>query len=129
MENWVSATLYAPLFGRFYWVKVASGETHLAFWNGNKFQTAETAGDREGLSIEYITDVTHFREVEEPVDHGLTELEKQACGHIVSFWNLYMQMPDAKDTDDLRVIRDAVHAIQCTMALRVARRVDPDFWR
>lgn len=129
MTTWISTADYLPQLSDFYWVKVKSGETHLAFYNGHRFQTAETAGDREGLSIEYLTDVTHFREVEEPVDHGLTELEKQACGHIVSFWNLYLQMPDTKDTDDLRVIRDSVHAIQCTMALRVARRVDPDFWR
>lgn len=128
MSVWMNAEDSLPRAGDFCWVKIASGETHLAYWNGDKFQTAETAGDREGLSVEYFTDVTHFREVKEPVDHGLTELEKQACGHIGCFWNLYIQLPDSNNADDLRVIRDAVHAIQGVMAVRVARRVDPDFW-
>lgn len=129
--NWIDANNDSPKYGGFYWVRLESGQVELAYYGGNRFQIAETAGDREGLSVEYLEGVTHFCDVEQPIGTGvaLTDMEKQACSHLVSFWNLYLQLPEPKDADDLRVIRDAVHAIQSIMALRVAKRVDPDFWR
>jgi hypothetical protein len=128
--EWINADSDSPKYGGFYWVKLASGKVELAYYGGNRFQTAETAGDREGLSVEYIEGVTHFRDVEEPVEtsFGLTDMEKQALRHLEDFWNLYLELP-GYDADDMRVIRDSVHTIQSIMAVRVAKRVDPEFWR
>ena len=128
--EWIDAESNSPKLGGFYWVKLASGQVELAYFGGNRFQAAETAGDREGLSVEYIEGVTHFRDVEEPVEtsFGLTDKEKQALRHLEDFWNLYVELPGL-NSDDLRAVRDSIHAIQSIMACRVAKRVDPDFWR
>jgi len=51
----------------FVWVKRTSSErVEMAYWTGEKFQSPESVGDHEGLSVEYYDDVTHFLEMQEP---------------------------------------------------------------
>lgn len=60
---------------------------------------------------------------------GLTESERKALNHLVEFWNAYVSLADTTGVRDTEEVREAVHKIQGVMALRVARRVDPDFWK
>ena len=51
----------------FVWVKCASrDDLIMAYFTDRKFQYAETVGDREGLSVEYHEDVTHWAEIITP---------------------------------------------------------------
>lgn len=63
---------------------------------------------------------------------GLTDKEKIAMSHLVNFWNAYVsldsQLENQKNADSISRVRDAVHAIQSVFALRVARRVNPEYW-
>jgi hypothetical protein len=61
---------------------------------------------------------------------GLTHSEKKAINHLVDFWNAYLHLPETGNADeDKKAVCDAVNTIQAVMAFRVARRVDPDYWR
>lgn len=56
--------------------------------------------------------------------HGMTEDEKKVMAHLVAFWNEFLKLPGANGTD----IIGNVHAIQGVMAIRVAKRVNPEVW-
>lgn len=60
---------------------------------------------------------------------GMTAKEKEAMEHLVKFWNAYLALPDSKGSETTRTICDAVHIIQGVLAIRVARRADPEVWR
>ncbi len=58
---------------------------------------------------------------------GLTADEKGVLTHLAVTWNVYGKLPymhpaDAKD------FADAIHTAQRIIALRVARRTNPDVW-
>ena len=59
---------------------------------------------------------------------GMTPKEKEAMEHLVDFWNAYLALPDSKGTETTRTVCDAVHIIQGVMAIRVARRANPEIW-
>jgi hypothetical protein len=59
----------------------------------------------------------------------MTEAEREALNHLVDFWNAYIALPPSVADPVCRDVQNAVHAIQGAMALRVAGRCDPDFWR
>lgn len=63
----------------------------------------------------------------EPV--GMTDKEKVAMQCLVDFWNAYLALPDSKGSETTRTIMDAVHVIQGVLAIRVARRANPEIWR
>ncbi len=66
-SGWRPSTEYPKDFG-FYWVKLEDGGVDLAYYTGDgKYQTAESAGDREGLGVEWYIGVTHWVEATPPV--------------------------------------------------------------
>lgn len=58
--------------------------------------------------------------------HGITKAELDAMNHLVSFWNAYCELPssDHEKTD----VCNAIHVIQGLLAIRVARRANPEIW-
>ena len=60
---------------------------------------------------------------------GMTLKEKEAMEHLVNFWNAYLALPDTQGSETTRTICDAVHVIQGVLAIRVARRANPEMWR
>jgi hypothetical protein len=58
----------------------------------------------------------------------MTEKEKLTMELLVSFWNAYVTLPNV-DPHTLQLVCDSVHTIQGVMAIRVARRVNPEIWR
>ena len=58
--------------------------------------------------------------------------EKAALQHLTNFWNAYLALQhplDLSEFDPHAAVRNAVNAIQHAMAVRVAKRVDPDVWQ
>ena len=58
--------------------------------------------------------------------------EKVALQHLTNFWNAYLALPhplDLSEFDPHAAVRNAVNAIQHAMAVRLAKRVDPDVWQ
>ena len=58
---------------------------------------------------------------------GLTLKEAFVLQALVDAWNAFVQLPDSKDSDN-KAFADAIHTAQRLIALRVARRADPDVW-
>lgn len=74
----------------FIWIKCeGSDEINLAYYHHTddqpRFQNAETVGDREGLSVEYYDNVTHWAELEIPEFNG-AKMERP----------VYWKRPEAK---------------------------------
>ena len=59
---------------------------------------------------------------------SLTIAEKMVLDNLVQAWNDFVSLENRSD-DDNTEFRDAIHRAQQLIALRVARRVDPDIWR
>lgn len=57
----------------------------------------------------------------------LTDAEKAVLSELGNAFNAFAAMSDNRD-DDVREFTDAIHKAQCLVALRVARRADPDVW-
>lgn len=68
-----------------------------------------------------------FDSIYESSDFGLTENEKEILNHLVEAWNLYKNLPK-NSINNLNEYLEAIHRCQQLIALRVARRVDPDVW-
>lgn len=64
----------------------------------------------------------------EPAAIGMTIQEKRAMDHLVDFWNAYVALPDTAGAETTRTIADAVHIIQGVLAIRVAKRANPEIW-
>ena len=65
--------------------------------------------------------------MESPGLGGLTIGEMAVIENLNAAWQAYLQLPDCgRDMSD---VVNAVHTIQRIMAYRVAKRVDPDYWR
>lgn len=60
---------------------------------------------------------------------GMTSKEKEVMNHLVDFWNAYLALPNINGVDSSREVCDALHIIQGIMAMRVARRANPEIWR
>jgi hypothetical protein len=63
---------------------------------------------------------------------GMTTQERLCLQKLKDFWCFYnhlpIEQPDELVKDDLDSVRKAVHDIQAILAVRVARRVDPQIW-
>lgn len=59
---------------------------------------------------------------------GLTEPERQTLMATANCWNLWCSLPERDAADNEEFMR-AIHTAQHLIALRVARRVNPDIWR
>lgn len=57
----------------------------------------------------------------------LTSEEKNVLQKLVEVFNLYMAL-DKRSEADNKEFTDAIHRLQQLVALRVARRVDPEVW-
>lgn len=55
---------------------------------------------------------------------GLTEEEKEILAHLVEAWKKFDKLKSTCKADFL----DAIHKAQQIVALRVAKRVNPDIW-
>jgi len=59
---------------------------------------------------------------------GLSNEELSALEATAEAWNAWCTLPSRTADDDEEFMR-AIHAAQQLIALRVARRVNPDVWR
>lgn len=59
---------------------------------------------------------------------GLTPEEIKALDALCNAWNHFNDLSD-HGVADQREYMDAIHRCQQIIALRVARRIDPDIWR
>jgi hypothetical protein len=59
---------------------------------------------------------------------GMTSLEAACSYRILLVWESYLQLP-VQHQDEEDEARTAIHALQNLMAMRVARRDHPLFWR
>lgn len=71
MKKFKSVSEGLPEYTDFVWIKCeGSDKINLAyfsqFMDQPQFQYAETVGDREGLSVEYYANVTHWAKLESP---------------------------------------------------------------
>lgn len=60
-------------------------------------------------------------------DAGLTDNERRVLYHLATAWNEFSVMGRKCSADDQEFI-DAIHKAQQLIALRVARRANPDIW-
>lgn len=58
----------------------------------------------------------------------LTDKEKEILGYLAIAWNAWIKLPELY-SDDVNEMKQAIHAAQQLIALRVARRVDRDVWK
>lgn len=58
----------------------------------------------------------------------LRRSEIAVLNHLKEAWNEFLELEDGNHLDTL-AFRDAIHVCQTTIALRVARRVDPKIWK
>lgn len=59
----------------------------------------------------------------------MTDKEREVMTKLVEFWNAFCELQQPEGSNAQVRVQQAVHEIQGVMALRVARRVDPDLWR
>lgn len=59
---------------------------------------------------------------------SLTPNELDVMNQLVNFWNSYLLLPN-KDENATQIICQSVNTIQGMLAIRVAKRNDPDVWR
>lgn len=57
----------------------------------------------------------------------LTSKEKKILNILAEAWNDFISLENT--SDDIQEFKDSIHSCQKLIALKVARRVDPDFWR
>lgn len=60
-------------------------------------------------------------------DRALTDQEKEVLSHISSAFNVFVEL-DSKGIHDDEDFKNAANTMHRLIALRVARRVDPDVW-
>jgi hypothetical protein len=53
--------------------------------------------------------------------------EKAVLASLVAAWQQYVALP-VEHPDEIRDFTDAIHRAQDLLAIRVARRADPDTW-
>lgn len=88
----------------------------------------------DGMAIEPILsnaeglEIIAALEATRPEVVSLTEQERAALTLLADAWNSWCLLPARVDGDDLEM-QDTIHRAQALLALRVARRADPMFWR
>ena len=60
-------------------------------------------------------------------NRGLTDTEKAILNHLVAAWNLFVGLESKNDHSSVEFMT-AIHDAQKIIALRVASRVNPEFW-
>lgn len=60
-------------------------------------------------------------------ENGLTIGERECLNSLAEAWNIFNRLGE-KHHDDNAEFRHAIHALQCLIAWRVARRVNPEVW-
>jgi hypothetical protein len=63
---------------------------------------------------------------EGPISDGLTSEEKEVLKNLAFAWDAYVKI-EKKDSS-IKEFNDAIHRCQQLIALRVARRVNPEVW-
>jgi len=58
---------------------------------------------------------------------SLTDEEKELLRKLGECWNLFISL-DKRSSTDITEFIDSIHRCQQIVALRVARRVDPEVW-
>lgn len=56
-----------------------------------------------------------------------TEAEKNVLTHLASAWNEFVKLPENHPSEREEFMH-AIHAAQDILAVRVARRADPETW-
>lgn len=59
---------------------------------------------------------------------GLTSTEKEVLNALVEAWNRFLLL-SVDHPNERREFLSAIHRAQALVAVRVARRLEPDFWR
>lgn len=60
-------------------------------------------------------------------DYSLTQDELDVLNHLADAWNKFTLLPSRSDSDNQEFMQ-AIHLAQSKVAIRVARRVDPNIW-
>lgn len=60
-------------------------------------------------------------------DRATTLPERGVLRHLVGAWNAYNRL-DGTRPDEIAEFRQAIHRAQDLLAVRVARRADPETW-
>ena len=63
-----------------------------------------------------------------PILAGLTIEEQSLLNITGQLWNDFLNLSDTLD-HDLKEFQDSIHRLQQIIALRVARRINPEIWR
>jgi hypothetical protein len=79
------------------------------------------------VNFEPIPQITPMFVPTQPFVEGLTSDEQEILNYLANAYRLFVKL-DAKHPDDDNEFREAIHAAQKMIALRVARRVDPQIW-
>ena len=66
---------------------------------------------------------------DEGTGNSLTSNERGVVDTLASAWNKFMDLPGQHCPDDVDAFRSAIHTAQQLIAFRVARRVDPNYWK
>lgn len=61
------------------------------------------------------------------MSEGLTPEEELVLMSLVSAWKRFVALSEGHP-DDVNEFRTAIHAAQCIIAARVAKRVNPEIW-
>ena len=67
-----------------------------------------------------------FEEINET--SGLTPREEKCLHHLSASYGVFLDLP-IQHPDDMRDFVDAVHRIQDLIAMRIARRLFPGYWK
>jgi len=59
---------------------------------------------------------------------ALTAHEKRVLDKLTDFWNDYLTLPDARDSICTPAVCNSVNNIQGVLAMRVAKRANPEVW-
>jgi len=72
----------------------------------------------------------NFLQKQEPRPFQLVSLtldEKDVLSHLAQAWEKFVALPQ-NSTDNLKEYQESIHRCQQLVALRVARRADPEVW-
>ena len=61
-------------------------------------------------------------------ESGLTTKEQECMDHLLAAYNAFLELK-TEHPDDLSVFVDALHRLQDLLAVRIARRLFPGYWK
>ena len=94
--------------------------------NGRKQDAPKMTVNERGAPVLTI-DGQEFEGVRLNPDSGLDDLEHEASERLIDFWKAYMALPE-QHPDERFQLNVAVHSIQELLAMRIARRMYPNYW-